>query len=353
LVTVGKALSSRGHEVEFFIYYPHIDHFMSSLTSQGITVHSVAKQGRFDPRPPIALRRLIRSNSYDVSLSFLSTPNLYNIFACANTDTMAVVSERSAFPDRRLAASTRLRINTHRLADHVVVNSFHQHERICTSFPWMAEKSSVITNGLDLAHFQPAAAVSEKEPGAAVELLAVGRIHSGKNYVGLIEGLKRYRDSFGEPPIVRWAGREPTHKKEIESYDRAQEMIDRYDLSQNWQWLGVRNDIPALLERHDAFVHPSFYEGLPNAICEALAMGRPTLASNVCDNPWLVRDGARGFLFDPLDPDDICSAIRRFALLDSSDRVAMGRNARSFAESTLGIDRLTDAYEDLMLTARR
>jgi len=48
---------------------------------------------------------------------------------------------------------------------------------------------------------------------------------------------------------------------------------------------------------HDAFVHPSFYEGMPNVVCEALAAGLPVLVSDVCDHPLLVEKGVQGFLF--------------------------------------------------------
>jgi glycosyltransferase involved in cell wall biosynthesis len=71
------------------------------------------------------------------------------------------------------------------------------------------------------------------------------------------------------------------------------------------------------MQRHDALIHPSLYEGLPNAVCEALAAGLPVLISNVCDHPLLVVEGERGFLFDPSDPLSIAMSIERAAALDA------------------------------------
>ena len=57
-----------------------------------------------------------------------------------------------------------------------------------------------------------------------------------------------------------------------------------------------KKDVSSYYKSYDYLIHPSIYEGLPNVICEALLDGMPVLASNVCDNGLLVREGERGFL---------------------------------------------------------
>src|SRR5262249_31401161 len=113
-------------------------------------------------------------------------------------------------------------------------------------------------------------------------------------------------------------------------------------------WLGVQSDIPGLLRRHDALIHPSWYEGLPNAVCEALATGLPVLASAICDHPILVKDGERGMLFDPASPAAIAAAIARFAALNVDDRRRYARNARAFAVENLDAEQMITRYEQLL-----
>jgi glycosyltransferase involved in cell wall biosynthesis len=127
------------------------------------------------------------------------------------------------------------------------------------------------------------------------------------------------------------------------------------EISTRWHWLGEQLDMPSLLRRHDALIHPSLYEGLPNAVCEALAAGLPVLISNVCDHPRLVVEGERGFLFNPNDPQSIAASIEKAALLDTGGWLALSRNARRYAEAHLGVANMVDAYERLFinLTARR
>ena len=98
LVTLGVSLKARGHVVEFFIYYPHINHFRKVLENAGIPVHAKAKRSAYDTGPPRRLRKIIRTGKHDVALSFLTTPNIYNVLTTLGTTTKAVVSERSTFP---------------------------------------------------------------------------------------------------------------------------------------------------------------------------------------------------------------------------------------------------------------
>ncbi len=56
---------------------------------------------------------------------------------------------------------------------------------------------------------------------------------------------------------------------------------------------------------------PSYFEGLPNAACEAISCGLPLIISDVCDNKILV-DKLNGYLFDPYNPKDIAKKIISF-----------------------------------------
>lgn len=347
MVTLGTSLKARGHEVEFFLYYPEIDYFRPNLEEAGIKLHFSTKAYRLDHSPLSALRKIVRAAAPDVAVSFLTTPNVHNVFASLATGTKSVVSERSAFTTDRIPFPTRMALSTYRLADHITVNSRHHHRRLCREFSWMDAKSSSIVNGVDLDRFRPDMDSANTPITGREALLAVGSVHTGKNFTGLVEALRIYRDRYGENPVIRWAGREPVIPRDIEALEEAKGRIHRYGLEDSWEWMGVQSDVPGLLRKHDALIHPSFFEGLPNAVCEALAAGRPVLASDVCDHPWLVGDGERGFLFNPDDPADIAHAMRRFILLTSDERREMAKKARSFAEECLDVDVFVDAYERL------
>jgi glycosyltransferase involved in cell wall biosynthesis len=124
--------------------------------------------------------------------------------------------------------------------------------------------------------------------------------------------------------------------------------IEHLGLSHQWQWLDQRTDIPALLHQHDVLVHPSYGEGLPNVVCEAMACGRPVILSNTLDHPNLVMNGVNGFLFDWQDPVDFAQKLKNFFDLSSSERHRMGEQGRTFAEKNLSIERYVNDFEKIL-----
>src|SRR5690606_35894558 len=231
-----------------------------------------------------------------------------------------VVSER--FMYTHLSPRVRAQQQLHRLATWITVNSHHQRERMERLFPWMKGKLSTIYNGVDLGTFAPPAA-RRTDAGGPPRLLAVASTARKKNALGLARALGLLRRSGREVPLVSWAGVPKTAddraaKAEVDAALAQEGVADR------WGWLGNRSDVPELMREHDALVHPAFFEGLPNAVCEALASGLPVLASDVCDHPRLV-SADRGLLFDPSSPEDMAAALARFAATSPEERHDMSR----------------------------
>lgn len=94
--------------------------------------------------------------------------------------------------------------------------------------------------------------------------------------------------------------------------------------------LGYRADAPALIAAADALVLSSDHEGLPVAVMEALALGRPVVSTAVGGVPEAVRDGVEGLLVPPRDPEALAAAIVRLAAdADLRAHLAAGATARA------------------------
>jgi glycosyltransferase involved in cell wall biosynthesis len=127
-----------------------------------------------------------------------------------------------------------------------------------------------------------------------------------------------------------------------------EQAICRNGLRAQWRWLGQRDDVVDLLHEHDLLVHPSYVEGLPNVVCEALACGCPVIVSDTLDHPRLVEDGVSGFVFDWHEPADLAAKIRQFQTLPETSKAEMGRRARQYAEHSLSLQRYVDDFEGMM-----
>jgi glycosyltransferase involved in cell wall biosynthesis len=292
---------------------------------------------------------VMRRGRFDVAASFLNTANLYAELArLAAPRIRLIVSERSSFHDDRSAVPALLRRLLHLLADRVVANSETQTQWLRRR-RWLRSRVACIYNGVDLEKFRPEALPETQTlSGQGLRLLGVGRIGPEKNLHNVIQALAHFAKRFGYLPEVAWAGQRdtsPAGQRYCEQLDTLLASLPA--VQRHWQWLGLQTDVPELLRGHDALIHASLYEGMPNAVCEALAAGRPVLASAVCDHPLLVADGKRGFLFDPRSPDSIATAIANLAQLGPDARRALGRNAREYAEAELGLERMVDRYHAL------
>jgi len=101
------------------------------------------------------------------------------------------------------------------------------------------------------------------------------------------------------------------------------------------RFLGFRQDVPALLAASDVFLFPSFQEGLPVSLMEAMAAGLPCVASSVRGNIDLIDVGEGGYLCSPNDTDGFTDDIRTL-LTDPALREAMGeRNQREIQRYSL------------------
>lgn len=138
----------------------------------------------------------------------------------------------------------------------------------------------------------------------------------------------------------------------LEPEIRAQ--IKQLNLTDNVILAGFRTDAPRLIGAADVFVLPSQFEGLPIAMLEAMALGRPVIASRVGGVPEVIQDGVDGLLIDPLCPDQLADRI--LAVINCKDlRVKLANNAVLKVREHFGVKRMVSSTEALyrsVLTAK-
>jgi glycosyltransferase involved in cell wall biosynthesis len=350
LVTLATGLYRKGHQVEFFVYHPQ-DFFAQTLSDLNITIHRHYKRSRFSTDVVAALLRVLQSHRYDVMVSFLKTPNFYAETArllAGSAGPKLVVSERNGDSSNSRNFNTKALRQFHRLADHITVNSHHQRRALEAKYRWLRPKTSTIYNGVDLDIFHPEPAPQPNN--GPCRFLALASVVERKNGLRLIQALHIAREKYHITPVVHWIGEHQMHLADRKKASlQWQEEVKRLHLEKQWHWFPPRNDVPQLMRSYDALIHPSYLEGLPNAVCEAMASGLPILVSNTLDHPLMVQDGVSGFLFDPFAAESIAESLFRFSSLPPAARRQMGLAARSYAERELALATYVDHYEALFL----
>lgn len=133
---------------------------------------------------------------------------------------------------------------------------------------------------------------------------------------------------------------------DTEYYREMAGMIRDSGLSNHFKFVGHRNDISTFVREMDFLIFPSRSEGFSNAVIEAMAMGKPVIATRVGGNPEAVVDGETGFLVSPDHPDELRRAAETLCL-DEHLRQDMGRKARARAEQMFTVEKMVRAYEDI------
>jgi glycosyltransferase involved in cell wall biosynthesis len=348
MVNLAVGMTRKGHLVELFCYAPG-DMLAGPLREAGIRVHWHMKRGRYTPDVLLALSRLVKQSQYNLALSFMTTPNFYALTVGAlapGRHIPVVVSERFCDLPEGPALAERLVRPLYRFAAHVVTNSHHQRENLSSSYTFLQNRLSTIYNGYDLQAFAPGVGEPDND---ALRILVIASVSPYKNGLCLVEALNILRRSTSLRPRVTWIGQRLMVGERLRYLQAMEQKIDEYELRPQWEWLGQRSDIAEQLRQHDVLVHPSYGEGLPNVVCEAMACGRPVIVSATLDHNKLVQDGVSGYLFDWRAPQDLADKIQAFDQATPEERHAMGGRGRRFAEANLSLDRFVADYERLFV----
>jgi glycosyltransferase involved in cell wall biosynthesis len=175
-------------------------------------------------------------------------------------------------------------------------------------------KMHVVRCGLPFDRLPPS------EPTRANDrtLICVGRLSPEKGQAGLLKAFARLGKRHQDVRL-RLVGDGPDRRV-------LEQLAGELGLSDRVTFLGRLSEADTLVEitRSDLLVLPSFMEGLPIVLMEAMALGVPVVASRVAGIPELVEDGTGGMLFAPSDWDGLAQCIERLL----TDRALSGSLAQ-------------------------
>ena len=289
------------------------------------------------------LVRLLRRERVDVAHSYLFHPNVLTPVASRLARVGAVLASKRSldrYPHRLSRYACRL---GNALAGRIMVNAeaiarFAAAEEGCP-----LDKMVVIPNGVrEEALLTPADGTAKRRelglPPHAPVVGAVSRLAWKKGIRHLVEATARILESVPDARVVV-AGDGPL-RGELEAQAAA------LGAGRRVFFLGSRPDSIELMAAFDVFVLPSVIEGMSNALLEAMAVGRPVVATDVGGNPEVVVDGETGFLVPPGDPHPLATATIK--LLQAPEMaVEMGAAGRRRVMERYRVEVMTRRIEDL------
>lgn len=185
------------------------------------------------------------------------------------------------------------------------------------------EKISVITNGIDPAIYDdadPKPIIREFNfPPKRFVVTCVANLAENKGHRYLLEAFESFHQSHPEAWLLL-IGDGP----EKESL---RQQIQAYESRKNILFLGVRRDVPNLLAASDAFAMPTLFEGMSNAVLEAMAAGLPVATTDIPENRTIITDQVNGLLVEPAKSQPMQKALETL-IADAKLRDRLGGKAR-------------------------
>ncbi|MGG6544654.1 UNVERIFIED_CONTAM: glycosyltransferase family 4 protein [Prevotella sp. 15_C9] len=337
LVGLAVMLKQQGHNVVVATYHDN-RFYVDTLLDSGVPyVYLKNSHGVF--KRVFCIAKYIRTTKPDWVISYLETPSIIaSLVRVFNHRFKLIVSERNT--TQVIRRNEVIRFNLFRYANYVVPNAYAQKNFIVDNFPFLVDKIKTIANFVDTNYFCP---VQHKRHGISKIVIAAS-IWSPKNTLTFIKAVRLMKDK-GAKFHVSWYGKVDSN---IAYFNDCIALIKELGVETEIELLDKTKSIKDKYQDADFFVLPSFYEGTPNVICEAMACGLPIACSNVCDNPIYVKQGINGVLFNPKSAESMANAVIELLSIDDSTYNYYCANSRKIAIEKLTPQRFVDNYLELM-----
>jgi glycosyltransferase involved in cell wall biosynthesis len=334
---LSRALAARGHEVK--ILAPRLDptrpvhDTVDGIEVERIPYPRVRVLGSLILMLRFAWYLLRTRESYD-AIHVHIVKNLATVagLLCPFLRASVVIKVSGAWefdggvldPAKRRQPLTLLRNACIRGVDYVQCISVYTRRRLREA-DYPECKLRMIHNAVDLDRYQ---STDGARGGNTVPIVVfVGRMRPVKGVDVLVRAWKevqvRNRARLvlaGDGPIV------PDIKK----------LASDSGVADSIEFLGEISTVPDLLRRSDIYVQPSYQEGMPNSVLEAMATGLPIVATKISGNEDLVEDGRNGLLVPPGDATALARAIERL-LVDPLEARRMGDRSRAIVSEQYGL----------------
>lgn len=258
------------------------------------------------------LRKLVLTEKPHVLISFMAEPNFRAVPACFGTDTKTIISVRND-PDREYPTFFHriLAKNLFKRADYAVFQTTDAKNWFPVK---LRKKSEVIFNPIDEKF------LNEPLSERGKDIVATGRLEPQKNHRLLIDAFTRIADRTEGNLVIYGEG---SLRGELQSRIDENGMHDRILLP------GRTTDVISSIRNASMYVLSSDFEGMPNALMEAMALGLPCISTDCpCGGPGeLIENGKNGLLVKTGSVSALSGAM--LDILENSDKAAkMGSQAK-------------------------
>ena len=337
---VASELAERGHDVSLLLFARNEKEYpLSDKVKRTALSASFAEYERVSlPSRLLAVRRYLKVNKPDVAVGFLEGGYALHLASFGMKHIKKVASARIDPKIIMREKGIRGTINRawFRHADAVVLQTPAQAEHVDAR---MKKRSLVIANPVSERALD---AKKSTHASSCRHFVMAGRLADQKNYPMVFRAVASLKAEHPDLQVDIFGKEEGGATKKIKAEIEERSLFDRVRLC------GWSQDTVGEYAAADAYILSSNYEGMPNALMEAMAVGLPCISTDCETGPRdLITHGEDGFLI-PVDDDVALAAyMRRVMEMSAEERAAMGDRAHEKMKNEFSRERIADQWEQL------
>ena len=324
------------------------DRKQSSLDKWGYPIiHlgiSKKKLKKFRPSAVFKIVEIIKKHDVDIIHCQRHKPTIYGTLAAwlAGKKVKVLTTVHGRNRTRTLSRKIINYVLFNRISRIISVSDAVRDDILKTNWNLSSDKVATVYNGIDTDKFSDSTYTRQEvrtHLGLAIKdafvFGTVGRLTKVKGQKVLLRAFAKVIRKYPNSWLVI------TGKGALETELRRLAM--ELNINKHVVFLGFRKDIPDILQAYDAFILPSFSEGLPLSLLEAMATGIPVISSRVGGVPEILDSFDQKIMVTPSSVKELSAAMTWLAGLDNIERIELGKSLRSRVKSHFTKEKMTSA----------
>jgi glycosyltransferase involved in cell wall biosynthesis len=277
------------------------------LENAGIPVYYLDLKNIFDLEAILRFKKIIREFEPKILVTYLIHADIFGRFFGKLFGIKKIIcSVRVKLIQAKYLPLLFLNALTSPLVTHYHFNSRTAANMYRKFFFLPRKKITIIPNGIEIEKYniQIDKLKKKKDLGLPEDKIIIGcvaKLRKQKGHKYLIEAFGKI--SKQEDNLILLLIGDGEERKNIEK------QIEKLNIRDRVYLLGNRNDIPEILQIIDVFVLPTLFEGMSNALMEAMVAGKPIITTDIPENRELINDNVSGILIPTKDPLSIAKNI--------------------------------------------
>ena len=315
---------------------------VNKVNETGAAIFPINISGDLNPFTILKLIRIFRKRNINVVIANAGKDIRLSGLASKFIKNVKVIARQGI--DYPLKNNLRYRFTYNNLASGIIANSEATKKTMLKNVPWLdPDRVKVIYNGINPDLYLASSTKDlRKEIGLTENDFVigfVGRFSVQKGIQYALEAFKIINEKFKNVHLLLCG--EGELKQDIENF------IGDNFLQNKIHLLGFRKDIPDIMRAINVLLTPSLWEGFGLVLIEAMASGKPCVASRTSSIPEIINDEENGILVQPQNSESIVEALDR---LISNPGLAqeLGENGLKIFHEKFTIDRMIKKYEELL-----